>query len=63
MSQFKYSVGPWNVHPGADSYGPATRADIPADEKYKKICRDWIFSRAIRINLSAWKICVLPLIR
>jgi xylose isomerase len=36
MSQFKYSVGPWNVHPGADSYGPATRADIPAEEKYKK---------------------------
>ena len=37
MSQFKFSVGPWNVHPGADSYGPATRADIPAEEKYKKI--------------------------
>lgn len=36
MSQFKYLVGPWNVHPGADSYGPATRADIPAEEKYKK---------------------------
>ena len=36
MSQFKFSVGPWNVHPGADSYGPATRADIPAEEKYKK---------------------------
>ena len=31
MSQFKFSVGPWNVHPGADSYGPATRADIPAE--------------------------------
>lgn len=30
MSQFKYSVGPWNVHSGADSYGPATRADISA---------------------------------
>ena len=30
MSQFKFSVGPWNVHPGADSYGPATRADILA---------------------------------
>ena len=30
MSQFKYSVGPWNVHSGADSYGPATRAGIPA---------------------------------
>lgn len=33
MSQFKFSVGPWNVHLGADSYGPATRADIPAEEK------------------------------
>lgn len=30
MSQFKFSVGPWNVHPGADSYGPATRVDILA---------------------------------
>lgn len=30
MSQFKFSVGSWNVHPGADSYGPATRADILA---------------------------------
>ncbi len=30
MSLFKFSVGPWNVHPGADSYGSATRADILA---------------------------------
>jgi len=22
MSQFKYSVGPWNVAEGADVYGP-----------------------------------------
>ena len=36
MSEFQFSVGPWNVHTGADSYGPATRADIPAEEKYKK---------------------------
>ena len=30
MSKFKFSVGPWNVHTGADSYGPETRKDIPA---------------------------------
>lgn len=36
MSRFKFSVGPWNVHTGADSYGPATREDIPNEEKYKK---------------------------
>ena len=36
MSKFKFSVGPWNVHTGADSYGPATRADILVEEKYKK---------------------------
>ena len=22
MSEFKFSVGPWNVHTGADSYEP-----------------------------------------
>ena len=31
MSKFKFSVGPWNVHSGADSYGPATRAEIDFD--------------------------------
>lgn len=36
MSKFRFSVGPWNVHTGADSYGPATRADIPVEEKFKK---------------------------
>ena len=29
MSSFRFSVGPWNVHEGADSYGPATRKTIP----------------------------------
>ena len=33
---FKYSVGPWNVHEGADAYGPATRETIPFEEKIKK---------------------------
>ena len=36
MSKFKFSVGPWNVHTGADSYGPETRKDIPVEEKFKK---------------------------
>lgn len=36
MSRFQFSVGPWNVHSGADSYGPATRAEIPFEEKVKK---------------------------
>ena len=33
---FKYSVGPWNVHEGADAYGPATRESISFEEKIKR---------------------------
>ena len=36
MSRFKFSVGPWNVHEGADSYGPATRKEIAFEDKVKK---------------------------
>lgn len=36
MSKFKFSVGPWNVHSGADSYGPATRQEIDFDTKLAK---------------------------
>lgn len=36
MSRFKFSAGPWNVHSGADSYGPAVRKEIPLEEKIKK---------------------------
>ena len=36
MTEFKFSVGPWNVHSGADAYGPATRQEIPFEEKVKK---------------------------
>lgn len=36
MSRFKFSVGPWNVAPGTDAYGPATRDEIPFEEKVKK---------------------------
>lgn len=39
MSKFKFSVGPWNVHSGADSYGPATRNEIEFEEKIKQFAR------------------------
>lgn len=34
MSQFRFSVGPWNVHTGADSYGPETRKPIDLESKF-----------------------------
>ena len=36
MSKFKFSVGPWNVHTGADSYGPETRKMIDLERKFAK---------------------------
>ena len=36
MSRFKFSVGPWNVHTGADSYGPETRRPIDLETKFAK---------------------------
>lgn len=36
MSEFRFSVGPWNVHSGADSYGPATRKEIDFEEKVRR---------------------------
>lgn len=33
MSQFRFSVGPWNVHEGADVFGPTVRPSIPFAEK------------------------------
>ena len=39
MSQFKFSAGPWNVHSGADAYGPATRNEIDRfDYDFQKKC-------------------------
>ena len=37
MTKFKFSVGPWNVHSGADSYGPATRNEIDLEEKLRAL--------------------------
>jgi xylose isomerase len=36
MSQFRFSVGPWNVHEGADAFGPEVRNTIALDEKIAK---------------------------
>ena len=36
MSQFRFSVGPWNVHTGADSYGPETRQMIDLETKFAR---------------------------
>jgi xylose isomerase len=36
MSRFKFSVGPWNVHEGADAFGPIVRKSIPLQEKLCK---------------------------
>lgn len=33
MSAFRFSAGPWNVHTGEDSYGPATRKSIDLETK------------------------------
>jgi len=36
MSKFKFSVGLWNVHEGADAFGPEVRKSITFEEKIKK---------------------------
>ena len=36
MSKFKFTVGPWNVHTGADSYGPETRQAVDLETKFAK---------------------------
>lgn len=44
MVKLKYSVGPWNVHAGADSYGPEVRKDIDIEEKIKKFAELGFFA-------------------
>ena len=36
MSRFKFSVGPWNVHEGADVFGPPVRRTFTFEEKVKQ---------------------------
>jgi xylose isomerase len=41
-SQFKFSVGVWNIHPGADPFGPPVRPEISFAEKLR-IFKDYGF--------------------
>lgn len=36
MSRFKFSAGPWNVHSGADAFGPPVRDEIDFVTKVKR---------------------------
>lgn len=36
MSQFRFTVGPWNVAEGVDVYGPPTRAALSMEEKVRR---------------------------
>ena len=36
MSRFKFTAGPWNVHEGADAFGPEVRDSISFESKVKK---------------------------
>lgn len=36
MTQFKFSAGPWNVHEGADAFGPELRKTIAFEKKVAK---------------------------
>jgi len=36
MSRFKFLLGPWNVHEGADAFGPEVRKPISLEDKIEK---------------------------
>jgi xylose isomerase len=36
MSNFRFSAGPWNVHEGADAFGPGHRPSIDLESKVEK---------------------------
>jgi xylose isomerase len=36
MTKFRFSVGPWNVHEGADAFGPEVRKTIAFEKKVEK---------------------------
>ena len=50
MSKFKFSVGPWNVHSGADSYGPAVRDEIPFEENINDYTPEEIIEEAKKVK-------------
>ena len=36
MAKFRFTVGPWNVHEGHETFGPGIRPSIPFEEKIRK---------------------------
>lgn len=59
MSKFKFSVGPWNVHSGAGSYGPAIRRGIAKVNIFTDI--NVAGARAIRQAVQAEKCAMTDL--
>ena len=46
--EFRFSFGPWNIHEGADPFGPTVRGSIPFGTKltmYKKLGFDGVTDR------------------
>ncbi|MDR0720205.1 MAG: TIM barrel protein [Treponema sp.] len=36
MAKFRFTVGPWNVHEGHETFGPGIRPAVPLEEKIRK---------------------------
>ena len=54
---FRFSFGPWNIHEGADPFGPEVRKTIPFNEKlaaYKKMGFDGVQLHIHGILRSCW---------
>ncbi len=34
---YRFSFGPWNIHEGAEPFGPPVRERVPAAEKFRKL--------------------------
>ncbi len=55
-TKYRFSFGPWNIHEGADPFGPAVRDSFSFDEKlkmYKKLGFDGVqFHNQSLVNLT-----------
>ena len=34
---FRFSFGPWNIHEGADPFGPPVRPSVPFAQKFSSL--------------------------
>ena len=37
MATFRYTVGPWNVHEGNETFGPGNRKSIPFEDAIRRV--------------------------